>query len=229
MTTSLLVLLLSLATTLWLRRLQSHPAESLRHLLQLLRDQSLRRHHALEHATVNVYEERYGPSRLVGYALSDGFRIAGPVEPLELLDAAQEALRRLQRGERGLAIHHRCGPSYLAAQLLVGLGALLVLVFTHRLTLLELPMLVAVALVLAPGVSRLLQRFATTATDVQGIAIEGIGPVNLALRNNLWVSEFIVRIKPKRRAYEPPYRYGQLAPAYSPVRNNNGPQLAAIL
>lgn len=218
----LLLLLLSLVTMLGLRRLQSYPIEALRHLLQLLRYQTLRRNHALEHATLNVFEERHGPSHLVGYALSDGFRIAGAIEPLELLDVAQEALRRLQRGEHQLAIHHRCGPSYLAAQVLVSAGALSFLLATHRLGLLDLPMIVAVAIVLAPGVSRLLQRFATTATDVQGIAIEGIGPLGQSLRNNLSVYDFIVRIRPKARRYEPPYHYGKVAPAYAPARTNNG-------
>jgi hypothetical protein len=214
----LLLALLLIATMLWLWRLQAPLPDAWRELL-LLRQWTLRRNHAIEHATANVLEERHGRCGLVGHATNEGFRIAGAIEPLELLDAAHEALRRLQRGERRLAIYSRCAPSYLAAQLLVGASVLLFLLAARRLVLLDLPLVLAVALVLAPGVSRLLQRFATTAADVQGVGIEGIGPVSQYLRDNLRVSEFSVRIRPlARRSYEPQYQYGRLAPAYATAR-----------
>lgn len=216
----LLFLLLVAATTLWLYRLHTTPADTLRNLLSLLRNQSLRRNHAIEHATVNVIEERHGPTSLVGHATSEGFRIAGPVEPLELLDAAQEALRRLQRGERRLAIHNRCGPSYLAALMVVGCTTLVFMLASRRFTSLDAPMVLALMLVLAPGLSRLLQRWATTAIDVQGVAIEGIGPVSQGLRDNRYIYDLLVRVRPLRRSLTPRYRYGELAPAYARTNPN---------
>ena len=42
-------------------------------LLRVLFNKKVRRNHALEHATVNVIEERYGPSNIAGMAYEDGF------------------------------------------------------------------------------------------------------------------------------------------------------------
>ena len=43
--------------------------------------QKVRRNHALEHATVNVIEERYGPSNIAGMAYEDGFTLKGTLDP----------------------------------------------------------------------------------------------------------------------------------------------------
>jgi hypothetical protein len=224
----LLLLLLACLTTYWLNRFHVGPLDTLRHLV-LLRSRTLRRNHALEHATLNVLEERYGAVGLVGHAVSDGFRIVGQVDPLQLLEASNEALRRLQRGERRLAIYGRCGPSYLAAQVLVG-GGSLVLLLTQRLTPLQIPLIVATAMLLAGALSRLIQRFATTATDVQGMRIDGLGLVQQYLRANLRVSEFMVRIRPRAsRSHGAPYRFGERAYAHARVeRGSNAPRASAL-
>jgi hypothetical protein len=224
MTTALAPLLLILTfvavTALWLKRLHVSLPDALQLLLQL-RSPRLRRNHALEHATLNVLEERHGPIELVGHAVSDGFRIAGRIEPLELLDAAFEALRRLQRGESRLAIYSRCAPSLLGAVLLVA-AALLVFVLAQGLALPQLALLLCGGLALLPGLSRMLQRFITTSTDVYGMSIEGLGPVREYLRADLAVSECIVRIRPRvRRIYDPRARYGQYAYANARVSQRN--------
>jgi hypothetical protein len=143
-------------------------------LLTLLHNQTLRRNHALEHATVNVIEERYGPSRLSGLARPGGFIIQGGAPPELVADAAHEALKRLRAGERHLAIHRRCGTTLLAAQLVMAIAFLSVLVLTRELSLLPFVVGIVAAVLLARGVSPLLQRFVTTKARVGSMTITGI-------------------------------------------------------
>lgn len=145
-------------------------------LVRLLRDRQLRRNHALEHATINVIEERFGPTRLAGLARQDGFLIFGPVAPALVLEAAEEGLRRLQRGERQLAIHPRCGTTLVASQLVLALAFLATLLLLRQLSLLPFLVGLAAALLLGPRISPLLQRWVTTDSQVDGLAIQGLQP-----------------------------------------------------
>lgn len=143
-------------------------------LLTLLHDRTLRRNHALEHATVNVIEERFGPSRLSGLAQPDGFIIQGGAPPDLVAAAAQEALKRLQAGERRLAIHRRCGTTMLAAQLVMAIAFLAVLVLTREFSILPFLVGILAAVFLARGLSPLLQRFVTTSARVGSMTITGV-------------------------------------------------------
>ncbi|GBD16513.1 hypothetical protein HRbin26_01411 [bacterium HR26] len=143
-------------------------------LLRLLRDRRLRRNHALEHATINVIEERYGPSRLTGMARPDGFLIRGGAPAGLVLEAAQEALERLRAGERRLAIHPRCGTTLVASQLVLALTFLGVLLLTRQLTLWPFLAGILAAGLLGPRLSPWLQRWVTTDARVGSLAITGI-------------------------------------------------------
>ncbi len=143
-------------------------------LLSLLHNQTLRRNHALEHATVNVIEERFGLSRLSGLAQPGGFIIQGGAPPELVADAAQEALKRLRAGERQLAIHRRCGTTLLAAQLVMAIAFLAVLVLTREVSFLPFVVGILAAVILARGVSPLLQRFVTTSAQVDSMTITGV-------------------------------------------------------
>ncbi|MCX2727650.1 DUF6391 domain-containing protein [Thermomicrobium sp. 4228-Ro] len=145
-------------------------------LARLLRDRRLRRNHALEHATINVIEERYGPSRLAGLAQPDGFLIFGSVSPALVLDAAQEGLQRLQRGEHRLAIHPRCGTTLIASQLVLALAFLITLLLLRHLSFLPFLVGLIAALLLGPRLSPLLQRWVTTDARVDDLAIAGLQP-----------------------------------------------------
>ncbi|WP_038038432.1 DUF6391 domain-containing protein [Thermorudis peleae] len=155
-------------------------------LWRLLRDRQLRQNHALEHATINVLEERFGPSQLTGLARHDGFYIRGAVSPALVLDAAHEALQRLQAGERRLAIHPRCGTTLLASQLVLAVTFLAVLIILHTLSIWPFLAGLLAAIVLGPRLSPFLQRWITTDAHVDQLTIEGI-----ALRSGLgfgWTS-----------------------------------------
>jgi hypothetical protein len=143
-------------------------------LLRLLRDRRLRCNHALEHATINVIEERYGPSRLTGMARPDGFLIRGGAPAGLVLEAAQEALERLRAGERRLAIHPRCGTTLVASQLVLALTFLGVLLVTRQLTLWPFLAGLLAAGLLGPRLSPWLQRWVTTDARVGSLAITGI-------------------------------------------------------
>jgi hypothetical protein len=85
----------------------------------------VRRNHALEHATMHVLSERHPHLSLMGRSSLRGFYLYGPVEPEDVLNAAQEGLRRLRTGRREIAIHPNCGSNLAIAGVLAALGAFL--------------------------------------------------------------------------------------------------------
>ena len=137
---------------------------------------SIRRNHALEHATVSVLLSRMGPNiRLVGRAVSDGFYIYGNVPEKQLQSAANEALKRMRRGESQLAVSPLCGTNLAVSGSLAGMAALVTLGSGDRWERLPNVLTVAMLAVLAAQpVGRLVQRFITTSADVGNLEIRGI-------------------------------------------------------
>lgn len=143
-------------------------------LARLFRDRTLRRNHALEHATVNVLEERYGPSRLGGLAQHEGFLIHGGANPEFVLDAAREGRRRLRAGERDLAIHSRCGTTLVAANLVSALTFVALLFYTGQFSFLNIVLALVAAWLLARPLSLVLQRYVTTDASIGDLEILGL-------------------------------------------------------
>jgi hypothetical protein len=81
---------------------------------------SVRRNHALEHATLNILNRRFPQYHLAGYSHTGGFWVFGEVPTSELRIAAEEALRRLNDGEENLAIHPHCGTNYVTMGIAAG-------------------------------------------------------------------------------------------------------------
>lgn len=133
----------------------------------------LRANHALEHATINVIEERCGPSRLTGVAYPDGFVIRGISDGRVVEAAARLALARLQRGERGLALHARCGTSAATAGFLVAVVFLAVMLNLGLVSPLAVVAAMLVAYALGPPLGRLVQRLLTI--SVPGPAARVVG------------------------------------------------------
>jgi len=134
----------------------------------------LRRNHALEHATIVVMMERQPGRKFNGFSTDDGFFVQGARSFGEVEGAAREALRRLRRGEKKLAIHRNCGTTIVAANLLVAvffLTAIVLGIFMHwNLYLLILGSVIA-AFALRVPVSLLLQRFVTTDPDLSNAEV----------------------------------------------------------
>ncbi len=142
-------------------------------LIQIAWDRRMRQSHACEHATVNVLEEQYGPlPRTGGLAYKNGYTILREVpSPRELLDAPQEGLSRLKRGESTLAIHPRCGTSIAIPQFLFAGIFLLILFWIHHLHLLEILGVILLAGFLSRPLGLLAQRYVTTTPDVTDVQI----------------------------------------------------------
>lgn len=134
---------------------------------------SVRRNHALEHATVAVLLARHGPRRLAGRATKNGFFFVGDVPSEELEASAHEALRRLQRGEAGLAVSPLCGTNLAVAGLLAAGAATATLArgrgrFGNAFT------AAMFGVFFAQPLGRLAQQHLTTRADLEGVEIVGL-------------------------------------------------------
>ncbi len=144
-------------------------------ILEMMPLSRVRRNHAIEHATVHVLTARDPSLRLVGRADSSGFNIYGDIPTDQLESAAHEALERLQRGERMLAVHPRCGTNLVAAGLLTGMAAALAL--GRRPSLRRVPdaiLATTLAAFVAQPLGMTLQEHVTTSPDAEGAHIAGI-------------------------------------------------------
>jgi hypothetical protein len=128
---------------------------------------AIRRHHAVEHATIAVIFQRRG--RLVpvlGRSDFTGFHIHGQFSIEEVEAAADEAIRRMREGERHLAVTHLCGTNIAATGLLVGTAAL---VFAGRDRKAGWPRAMTMSMLATIAASRaglLVQRYVTTDADI---------------------------------------------------------------
>lgn len=137
---------------------------------------TIRRNHALEHATVACLLQKLGgKERVVGRAGLTGFYLYGDLPAEMVEEAAKEALQRLQKGERGLAVAPFCGTNLATAAIIIGLASFLFSRGAKGWR--ELRRLVAaslVALLLSQPLGRLAQRYLTTSADLAGVRIRRI-------------------------------------------------------
>ena len=152
-----------------------------RQLRAVFGNKILRRNHALEHATIVVMMEREPGRRLNGFSTDDGFFVQGVRSISEVESAAREAMRRLQNGEKRLAIHRNCGTTIVAANLLaaifflVALGLAFLYLGGSYLYLMILGSVV-LAFALRIPLSLLLQRFVTTDADLKNAEVGWVEP-----------------------------------------------------
>jgi hypothetical protein len=137
---------------------------------------SVRRNHALEHATVSLLIGRLGPDiRVVGRASGDGFFLYGDI-PSELLgQCVQEALTRLKRGEAFWAVTPHCGTNIATTGVLTGLATLAVTAGGQSKDRVSRAILVSMlAVVVSQPVGRMIQRYLTTSADLADTEIVAI-------------------------------------------------------
>ncbi len=141
-------------------------------LYRLFKNKRARQNHAVEHATINVLERDYGYSHLAGLSFEDGFFIFG-VEDFDLVEeAAQLGLKRLQQGEKELALHRQCGTSTGVTIFLFSLLFLLFFFFTGLI--IWFPLAFLLVFLLSPALGLLTQRFITTSLEVDDLVISGV-------------------------------------------------------
>lgn len=150
-------------------------------LKAVLGNRILRRNHALEHATIVVMMEREPGRRFNGFSTDEGFFVQGVRSIEEVDSAAREALRRLRRGQKRLAIHRNCGTTIVAANLLAAvffLAALGVGLYMEWPLYLLILGSVVLSLLLRVPLSLLLQRFVTTDSDLSNAEVGWVEPAN---------------------------------------------------
>jgi hypothetical protein len=138
----------------------------------------IRKNHALEHATLHMLMPRNPRAALIGSSDWGGYTIYGWVKTEALSSAAEEALQRLRRGERDLALHHRCGTVLAVGGTLTGLAAFAVMLnqrpqkWWERLA--EVVLATTAALIIAQPLGLLLQEHITTSPEVGNLTIKRI-------------------------------------------------------
>lgn len=154
----------------------------MRSLLSLVTD--ARRSHALEHATIQVLQRRRPWLAMLGRSTPGGFYIYGDVPTTEVQEAVVEALSRLRRGERRLAVHARCGTNLITTGVLIGAVAFLTMLpgddRSRRGRLPLVLLLSTLAAIVAQPLGPLVQEHITTqadlgTTDVVGVERHEIG------------------------------------------------------
>lgn len=137
----------------------------------------VRRNHGLEHATLHVLAERFPGKPLAGHSDLGGFWIIGELETPDVVSAVDEALRRLQAGERRLAVHPNCGTNFATAGALAGLAAGAAMFGAGRKlrdNIERLPvaiLLATLALIVAQPAGMLLQEQFTTSGEPGGLQV----------------------------------------------------------
>lgn len=147
---------------------------------------TLRRNHAVEHATMHLLAQRQPYLNAVARSTVDGFHIYGTVDTKTLADTTAEAIGRLQAGQAELAIHPRCGTNLVVAGFLAGLATFLA-VGRSRPRLSNLPRFVlaaTLAVIVAQPLGLLVQEQITTSSEVSGLRIaqvtrQGVGRLTI--------------------------------------------------
>lgn len=144
----------------------------------------VRRSHALEHATVHVLSQSQPTLSLVGRASVWGFTIYGQVDTESLRRSAEEALRRMQRGEGELAVHPRCGTNLAVAGLLAALSSVFVARERSPWRRLATALWSAAAIAAASqSLGAQAQRHLTTTSDVAGVRVRDVSRHRLGRLN----------------------------------------------
>ena len=125
----------------------------------------------------------------MGRAASDGFYIYGDV-PTELVkESAEEALKRLQRGESGLAVSPFCGTNLAVAGILAAVSSFMAMTRRKGVERFSNAILAATMAVLAAQpLGRLVQKRFTTLADVSGLSIAGVKRSH----NGRWLSHKVL-------------------------------------
>ena len=129
---------------------------------------TVRRNHALEHATISVLAGKMGQDiRLVGRATNSGFYLYGEMTEDHVRESTLEALARLQRGERHLAVSPLCGTNLAVAGILAGVASLIALGNRSRIERIPNVLLASMlAMLVAQPLGGLVQKHLTTDPDL---------------------------------------------------------------
>jgi hypothetical protein len=143
----------------------------------------VRRHHAVEHATVAILlSRRARPTPVLGLSDFSGFHLHGDFTAEEVEWAAQEALRRLAAGESGLAISNQCGTNLVVTGLFTAFAALAAAGRKRREGFQAAVTAATFASVAAVPAGRWVQRNFTTSCDTSALRLERVRQMRFGRR-----------------------------------------------
>ena len=156
-------------------------------MIGLLRE--IRSQHGREHATVAVLLERGISPPLAGNATPGGFFIYSRASTEAVREAAEEALRRLQSGQRRLAVSPYCGTNILVAALIALLVSSLLRGRSKSVVKSMSSMMLGImfAMVFRRRVGEFVQEHFTTLPDSDGVSVRQIKCLRLGGMTIHWV------------------------------------------
>lgn len=141
----------------------------------------LRQHHGIEHATVTLLSRSLPGVFVAARSDLQGFIVFGDVDAATLRTAAEEAIARLQQGERELAVHQNCGTNLVVTGLVSGGAAWLLSSGRKRPWWDRLAGAIlgsTFAIMLAPPFARWTQENVTTSPEIAGLRISDVVRLN---------------------------------------------------
>ena len=156
--------------------------------MSLLRE--IRSQHGREHAAVAVLLERGIRPPLAGNATPGGFLLYSRASTEEVREAAEEALRRLQSGERDLAVSPYCGTNILVAALMALVVSSLLRGRSKSIVkgMSSMMLGIMVALTFRRRVGELVQEHLTTLPDSDGVSVRQVKCLRIGGMTVHWVS-----------------------------------------
>lgn len=85
----------------------------------------VRRNHGLEHATIHMLSKKHTGFSAQGHSDHRGFHlnVFGDIQEADVVEAVEEAYRRMKGGEHQLAVHPNCGTVLLTTATMATLAA----------------------------------------------------------------------------------------------------------
>jgi len=134
-----------------------------------------RQNHALEHATVTLLARRMPGLSVSARSNMRGFTIFADLDLNQVRLASDDALARLQAGERELAIHPNCGTNLAVGLSLAMLGSMFALTALRPRTRIASAFASSLAgIAVARPVGTLMQRYVTTLPEVEDVRIVSV-------------------------------------------------------
>jgi len=144
---------------------------------------NLRRNHALEHASIHVLSKQHPQYRFIGRSDFRGFYLLSRLPLEKLVPGLHDALKKLQSGQKHLAVHPNCGTNLLTGAFLAALSGYLVFNvpgkkkrnLVDQLEILPLAILGSMlSLVLAQPLGNAIQKNVTTLADLQNTSVVSV-------------------------------------------------------
>lgn len=151
-------------------------AERAHPILDFAPIRKIRRNHGLEHATVHMMQRKHKDLRVSGWSSPYGFVLLHNAPADIANDAAHDALKRMKKGEAGLAVHPNCGTNLITTGVLTTLVGVFFL-WRHRLTgarLNQTLMWMILALMVGQPLGMSIQKNFTTDGDPGDMAINDV-------------------------------------------------------